>query len=123
MITGTIYEEDWDYEREQYVSSRKCGLPLGPNAPHYPNKSERKVLAQMMQSSGMSEEEVRAVKENRQKLAKAAKEPMKKGDTDRYALRVKRHARSIAKSRNIPIWEAQKAAGLELRQKRSFLDW
>jgi hypothetical protein len=111
---STIYEEDWDHERQQYVSSRKCGKPLGPDAPHYPNKSEHKALVKLMQASGMTEEEVRAVKENRVLLAKARKEPTKSGDTDRRKLRIKRYARSLAKSKGIPIWEAQKQAGLDL---------
>jgi hypothetical protein len=58
------------------------------------------------------------VKENRQALANAAKEPQKRGDTDRRKLRIKRYARQLAKSKNIPIWEAQKQAGLDLAQTR-----
>jgi hypothetical protein len=116
---GTIYEEDWDQDRQQYVSSRKCGKPLGPDAPHYPNKSEHKALVKLMQASGMSEDEVRAVKANRQLLANARKEPTKSGDTDRRQLRIKRYARQLAKSKNIPIWEAQKQAGLDLAQSRN----
>lgn len=73
----SIYANDWDPERQQYVSSRKCGKPLGPDAPHYPNKSERRELTRLMQASGMTEDEVRVVKENRQRLASAAMDPMR----------------------------------------------
>lgn len=112
----SIYDEDWDPERQQYVSSRKCGKPLGAGERHIPNNSERRELARLMQASGMSEDEVRAVKENRQLLAKARKEPTKPGVTDRRQLRIKRRARSIAKLEGIPIWEAQKKAGLAIRE-------
>ena len=97
------------------MSGRKCGRPLCQDAPHYPNKSEYKALVKLTQASGMTEEEVRAIKENRQLLAAAAKEPMKSGDTNRYQLRLKRRARQIAQRKGIPIWEAQKEAGLELK--------
>jgi len=113
-----IYDEDWDHERQQYVSSRKSGRKLGPDAPHYPNKSEHKALVKLMQASGMTEEQVRAVKENRQLLAQARKEPTKAGNTDRRQLRIKRYARQLAKAKGIPIWEAQKQAGLDLAQTR-----
>lgn len=111
-----IYDEVWDHERQQYVSSRKSGRKLGPEAPHYPNKSEHKALVKLMQASGMTEEEVRAIKENRQLLAKARREPTKRGSTDRHELRLKRYARQLAKDKSIPIWEAQKKAGLNLTQ-------
>lgn len=117
---GTIYDEDWDHERQEYVSSRKCGKPLGPDAPHYPNKAERRELARIMQESGLTEDEVRANKDHRRRLAKAAKSPMQQGDTDRRQLRIKRHARTLAKAKGIPIWEAQKQAGLDLDKRRSY---
>jgi hypothetical protein len=108
------------FEREQYVSGRKCGKPLGPDAPHYPNKAERRELAKIMQESGLTEEEVRKNKDHRRRLAQAAKSPTQQGSTDRRQLRLKRHARVLAKNKGIPIWEAQKLAGLELQQRRSY---
>ena len=118
---ATIYDQDWDHERQLWVSSRKSGRKLGPDAPHYPNKAERRELARIMQESGLTEEQVRANKDHRRRLAAAAKSPMKQGGTDRRELRQKRLARSIAKSKGIPIWEAQKEAGLQLQQRRDYL--
>ncbi len=69
----SIYEEDWDFERQQYVSSRKVGKPLGYGFPHYPNKAERALLIQLMKKSGKTEEQVREDKSNRRKLAQASK--------------------------------------------------
>lgn len=63
----------WDYEREEYITSRKVGKPMGRDAPHYPNKAERVLLTQMMQKSGQTEEQVRSNIDNRRKLAEAAK--------------------------------------------------
>lgn len=38
----SVYEKaGWDFDREEFTSSRKIGKPLGKNAPHYPNKAER----------------------------------------------------------------------------------
>lgn len=106
-----IYDQDWDSGREEYVSSRKCGKPLGPEAPHYPNSSERKELVKIMKKSGMTEDEVRSVKTNRQALAKARKAPTNRGDTDRHRLKLKRKARGIART-GVPILEAQQRVGL-----------
>lgn len=107
-----IYDEDWDSGREEYVSSRKCGKPLGPDAPHYPNSSERRELIKIMKKSGMSEAEVRDVKSNRQALAKARKAPTSRGSTDRWRLKAKRIARGIALNSGVPIWVAQRRVGL-----------
>jgi hypothetical protein len=106
-----------------HQSRRKAGRPMGPDAPHYPNKAERKLLVKLMQASGMTAAEVRAVKENRQALAKAAKEPMLSGDTNRFMLKVKRNARTIALARNVPIWEAQKIAKKELLERVQLRPW
>ena len=123
-MPNTIYDKDWDEERQLYVSSRKTSLPLGLDAPHYPNKSEGAMLRKLMQAGKCSEEEVRSQKGNRQKLAKAAKAPMQKGNTDRRQLKIKRRARSLAKLEGIPIWEAQVKAGLSLkRQERNRWDY
>lgn len=116
-MPDTIYDQDWDDERQEYVSSRKKGRPLGPNAPHYPNKSEAAMLRSLMREGKCSEEEVRASKGNRQKLAKAAMAPMQKGTTDRRALKLKRRAREIAKQHDIPIWRAQEYVGLDTKTK------
>lgn len=111
-MPDTIYDQEWDDERQQYVSSRKSGRLLGPNAPHYPNSSERAMLRNLMRKGRCSEEEVRAQKGNRQKLAEAARDPQRPGTTDRRALKMKRHARSVAKREGTPIWEAQARIGL-----------
>lgn len=86
---------DWDHERQDYVSGRKYGKPLGPGAPHIPNGAERKELARIMQRSGLSEEEVRLNKVHRVALAKARKEPTSRGTTDRVKLMIKRKARKL----------------------------
>ena len=101
----TIYDQDWDDERQQYVSSRKRSLPLGPNHPHYPNKAERAELKRLMREGQCSEEEVRASHGNRVLLAKAAKSPMQKGSTDRQALKAKRIDRARAKRLGIEVWQ------------------
>ena len=100
----TIYDQDWDEERQLYVTSRKCNKPLGPDAPHYPNKSEAAMLRRLMQEGQCSEEEVRSRKGNRQKLAQAAREPMRPGKTDRLALEAKRR-RSQAKRLGVEVWQ------------------
>jgi hypothetical protein len=104
-----IYDEIWDDERQEYVSSRKIGKPLGPNAPHYPNKSERVLLTQMMQKSGMTEEQVRAIKSNRVKLAQARKAPTLGrpwlGPDSRANFELKRAKRKRAKSLGVQVWE------------------
>lgn len=101
----SIYEQDWDDERQLYVSGRKVGLPLGPNAPHHPNKAERAELKKLMREGQCGEDEVRASKGNRQKLAKAAKSPMARGSTDRRDLATKRARRAKAKSLGVQAWE------------------
>jgi hypothetical protein len=104
-MADTIYDQDWDDERQMHVSGRKVGLPLGRGAPHYPNKAERAELKRLMKAGRCDEDEVRASKGNRQKLAKAAKSPMQKGTTDRRALQAKRRNRQRAKSLGVEVWE------------------
>lgn len=48
-------------------------LPLGPNAPHYPNKNERKMMRKLRAQGRMTKEQVQAVQSNRQKLATASR--------------------------------------------------
>lgn len=105
----SIYEQDWDDERQLYVSGRKVGLPLGPNAPHHPNKAERAELKRLMREGQCGEDEVRASKGNRQKLAKAAKSPMALGSTDRRDLEKKRARRQAAKSLGVEAWAVPEA--------------
>ena len=100
-----IYDQDWDWERQQWVSSRKVGRPLGENAPHIPNKAERKALTRMMQKSGQTEEEVRESLSNRRALAAARKQPTMDGKVDRYALAVKRSKREMAKRLGCEVWQ------------------
>lgn len=100
------YEDD-DTNSEGYYeshqSARKAGKPMGPGAPHYPNSAERVLLTQMMQKSGQTEEQVRAEKSNRQKLAKAAKSmDQGKGRQHRYNILLKRAKRGIAAALGVP---------------------
>ncbi len=67
------WEDNVIEDRAPYRVKRKRGKPMGDGAPHIPNKAERKLLTTMMRESGQTEEQVRASKSNRQKLAKAAK--------------------------------------------------
>ncbi len=109
-MPSTIYDQDWDEERQLYVSSRKTGLPLGPDHPHYPNKSEKAMLRTLMREGQCSEEEVRSRKGNRQKLAEAAKAPMQKGNTNRRELEAKRRRRAEAKRKGVQVWELEAEA-------------
>jgi DNA-binding transcriptional regulator PaaX len=115
MSTYSDYDEgDWDVEREVYRRGKKFHKPMGAGFPHIPNKAERKELARIMQASGMTEEEVREDLTHRRALAAASKSMSKSphGWADRLRLNQKRDARRIAHRENIPIWEAQKKAGL-----------
>lgn len=110
----SIYDYGWarrdylDEERQVYASSRKTGKPLGPDAPHYPNKSERKRLTQLMQKSGQTEEEVRESLSNRRELAKARKSAsFGKGDRRAYELKIAR--RNEAERLGVQVWELDKA--------------
>lgn len=103
------YEFDDDEFDLPSYSTRKFGKPLGPNAPHYPNKAERKLLTRMMQKSGQTEEEVRKSKSNRQKLAAAAKSMQGSSSTknSRQAFELKRRKRNIAFYLGVPVWDKQ----------------
>lgn len=100
------YEDDeWYHMQHEYTSARKAGKPMGHGAPHYPNSAERVLLTQMMQKSGKTEEEVRADKGNRQKLAAAAKSMAQgKGKKHRYQILLKRAKRSIAAALGVPAY-------------------
>lgn len=100
----SIYEQDWDDERQLYVSGRKVGLPLGPNAPHHPNKSEGKALRRLMAKSGDTEEEVRSSKRHRQELAKARK-ALTLPNPDRRAYELKIARRQKAARLGIEVWQ------------------
>lgn len=98
-----MYNDD---EYVHYQSARKIGKPMGPSAPHLPNKAERKLLTEMMRKSGQSEEEIRGVKGNRQKLAKAAKSSqMAKPNGHRREIEYKRLTRSVANKMGIPTYD------------------
>lgn len=96
------------YETDEfgYCSKRKVGKPMGPDAPHYPNKAERKKLAQICQLSGMTEEQVRMNKDHRIALAEARKSVhiRTKSNYERFELRLKRKKREIAKRLGVPVW-------------------
>lgn len=107
---GWACRDYWDSERQEYTSSRKAGKPLGPDAPHYPNKAERKLLTQMMQKSGQTEDEVRASKSNRQKLAAASKSMMQtKGYNRRYEYEIKIRRRNEAARLGVEVWQLDNA--------------
>lgn len=98
-----MYNDD---EYVHYQSARKIGKPMGPSAPHLPNKAERKLLTEMMRKSGQSEEEIRSVKGNRQKLAKAAKSPQTaKPNGHRREIERKRLSRSVASTMGVPVYD------------------
>jgi hypothetical protein len=97
-----IYDLDWDEDRQNYVSSRKVRRPLGPNAPHIPNKQEARELRRLMAKSGNSAEEVKADKGNRRKLAAAQKSPMQGDWQKRREYLVKMVKRSIARQMGLP---------------------
>jgi hypothetical protein len=86
-------EQEEDEPYTHHVSARKRGRPMGHDAPHYPNSSERALLVKLMRDGQCSEAEVRSRKENRQALAKAALEPMApSGKREEYKLKMrKRH--------------------------------
>jgi len=91
---------------DRYRSSRKRGKPMGKGAPHIPNKAERKLLTTMMQTSGQTEEQVRASKSNRQKLAKAAKSMSQpKPDGHRQLVERRRCQRQAALIMGIPAYD------------------
>lgn len=98
--------DGWDHDRQQVFSSRKSGKPLGLGAPHYPNKAERKLLTQMMQKSGQTEEQVRASKSNRQKLAAASKSMSRSQSVhNRRAYEAKVARRNEAARLGVQVWE------------------
>lgn len=86
-----------------FVTNRKAGKPLGKDAPHYPNKKERKLLAQICQKSGLTEEEVRKNKDHRIALSTAQKGNIS-DRMKRYELDVKRMKRRIAARLGVPVW-------------------
>jgi hypothetical protein len=116
---GTIYDKDWDHERQQYVSSRKVGKPLGAGERHIPNKAERKALARLMQASGLTEEEVRENKDNRRKLAQAAKDPMR-ASGHRHEYKVKMARRRIAAELGVLVTDPQVEARMKAPRKSNW---
>jgi hypothetical protein len=96
-------DEEREFDHVDFRSARKYGKPMGAGAPHYPNTAERVLLTQMMQKSGQTEEQVRADKSNRQKLAEASKSMhMGKGRQHRYNILLKRAKRGIAAALGVP---------------------
>lgn len=83
----------------------KRGKLTGPDYPHIPNKSERKLLAKMMQASGLTEEQVRQNKVNRVKLAEAAKQPEQRTGNRKKVIR-KRMCKMIANKLNLVPYDA-----------------
>lgn len=107
-VEGYIANNGWDEERQKMIGGRKVGKPLGPDAPHYPNKAERVLLTQMMQKSGQTEEQIRAIKSNRRKLAVAAQSMMKSQNPQaRREYEVKMRRRKEAAWLGLEVWELQ----------------
>ena len=105
-VEGYIANNGWDEERQKMIGGRKVCKPLVPDAPHYPNKAERVLLTQMMKKSGQTEEQIRAVKSNRQKLAVAAQSMMKsQNPRARREYEVKMRKRKEAAQLGIQVWE------------------
>ena len=102
---------------DDYVScssARKIGKPMGPCAPHYPNKAERVLLTQMMQKSGKTEAEIREDKSNRIKLSAAQKSMSQgKGKNRRFNLLLKRAKSNAAFYLGVPVWDQKVTAYLE----------
>lgn len=63
--------EWWECTPERYQSARKAGRPMGPGAPHIPNKNEAKALRRIMSQTGLTREEVRSNPKYRKMLAQA----------------------------------------------------
>lgn len=110
-------EGDWDEERQQPRRGRKYTRPMGLNAPHYPNKAERRELARIMQKSGMTEDEVRQNVVHRRALAAAAKQPEQEGQINmpRVELFIRRQRRALAHHLKVPVFDP--AVDVELDKK------
>ncbi len=113
---GTPSEEDLVVDKT-YMSRRKAGKPLGPGAPHLPNKQEAKELRRLMQKSGESAEAVRTKLANRRKLAEAQKSAQKRanGGTREQVLN-KRLRRNIAATLGVQSWD--KAVDAEIKRRK-----
>jgi hypothetical protein len=114
------------YETEiNHCSKRKVGKPMGPDAPHYPNKAERKELARICQASGLTEDEIRQNKDHRISLAKSQNSMHNRigNRSERFELLLKREKREIAKRLNVPVWheDVTKALNLPYCEWRSTL--
>jgi hypothetical protein len=76
----SIYSERFETEYGDYLelsSDRAKRKALAPPDKHIPNKDEASLLRKIMSRSGMSEKEVRSVKEHRIQLANARKKGTK----------------------------------------------
>lgn len=109
-------EEDEVVETLVKFPGKKAGLPLGPHAPHYPNKFERKELARIAKKSGLSEEEIRANKVNRIALSKAAKSDYGDG-SGKIKLKLRRLKNEVALELGTHINDP-KVMGIALKRLR-----
>lgn len=101
-------EDDFNWFPDPPVrNGRKYSRPMGPDAPHYMNKAERKELARLCQQSGLTPDEVRKNPDLRRRLSAAQKSASQphKNPTDRYDLAVKRSRRWLAKYRGVEVWQ------------------
>ena len=102
-----FYENDIVLSTPQ-LKGKKYSKPLGPNAPHYRNKEERKELARLAQKAGIPVEKLLKNKDIRVKLALAQRKPYaSKGMEKTLDLFSKRIKRIAAKELNLPTWSPE----------------
>lgn len=102
-----FYENDIILSTPQ-LKGKKYSKPLGPNAPHYRNKEERKELARLAQKAGIPVEKLLKNKDIRVKLALAQHKPYaSKGMEKTLDLFSKRIKRIAAKELNLPTWSPE----------------
>lgn len=70
---GFYEDDDREYDNIYELKGGKAGKSLGKDGPHIPNKNERKALAEIKRTTGLTEEEIRADKTHRITLADARK--------------------------------------------------
>lgn len=104
QIYGEGYHDEIFIDKSAY-KGKKYSRPMGPRAPHYRNKEERKELARLAQKAGVSIEKLLENKDIRVKLAKAQlKSRQKTGNISDVQLGSKRFKRIAAKITGLPVW-------------------
>mgnify|MGYP003347037340 CR=1 FL=1 len=99
-----LYEEDVVLDKSGY-KGKKYAKPMGPGAPHYRNKQERKELARLAQDAGEPVEKLLKNKDIRVKLALARKSANPISDHNfRHKLVSKRVKRIASELTKLPVW-------------------